>query len=444
MTEHALPTTQAESGLRAVLRNLGWLMAGKGVGAVLSLVYLAVAARTLKAAGFGQFALIVSTGQAVAAFVGFQTWQIMVRYGMPGIKDQPDFLNRLMAFGITLDGAAALAGCVIAIPCVLALGAHLGWSAMITWDAIGFCLVMLLSIRSTAVGILRLHDRFDYGAAADAATPITRFVGVLVVLAAGPSLQGFLLAWAAAEVVTATVYWVLVRRVMGPAWHLPWPRTFWRAPPGSIGIWPFTWQTNLAMTLAAVGQQYAVVLVGVAIGPVAAGNYRLAYQLSQALIRVSEMAARAAYAEFARTHADHAGTGLSQTDLRRLLARLTQVALAAAATACVALLAARPVLALIAGPGHEGAVLLLRLLGVAGAIELASVGFEPILLATGRAGQALALRCASTLCLLIGLVVLLPAYGAPGVAVATLIASSCAALLFGMASSRALQGRKSA
>jgi O-antigen/teichoic acid export membrane protein len=430
-------------GVGGVLRNLGWLLAGKGVGAVLSLVYLAVAARTLGAAGFGQFALIVSTGQAVAAFVGFQTWQIMVRYGMPGLND-PAALNRLIAFGVALDGAAALVGCVLAVPCVLLLGAHLGWSSTISADAIGFCVVMLLSIRSTAVGILRLHDRFDYGAAADAATPITRFVGALAVVAVGPSVQGFLLAWATAEIITAASYWLLVRRVAAKAWRLPWPRHAWRPPAGSHSIWSFTWQTNLGMTLAAVGQQYAVVLVGVAIGPIAAGNYRLAYQLSQALIRVSEMAARAAFAEFARAQADHGATGLSQPTMRRLLVRLTQVALAAAAAACLALLAARPALALIAGPGHEGAVLLLQVLGVAGAIELASVGFEPILVAMGRAGQALALRLASTLCLLIGLVLLLPAYGAPGVALATLLASCCAALLFGLASRRALHQRKPA
>src|SRR3546814_2806880 len=52
-------------GVRAAARNLGWLLASRGVLAVLSLVYLGVATRTLGAADFGRFALITGASQAI-------------------------------------------------------------------------------------------------------------------------------------------------------------------------------------------------------------------------------------------------------------------------------------------------------------------------------------------------------------------------------------------
>ena len=40
-----------------------------------------VVTRTLGVEGFGRFALITGASQALATVVGFQTWQIIVRYG---------------------------------------------------------------------------------------------------------------------------------------------------------------------------------------------------------------------------------------------------------------------------------------------------------------------------------------------------------------------------
>src|SRR3546814_5577519 len=62
-------------------RNIGWLLGGRGFNAVLSLVYLALATRTLGLEGFGYFALIVALGQTVTGLANFQTWQFVVRWG---------------------------------------------------------------------------------------------------------------------------------------------------------------------------------------------------------------------------------------------------------------------------------------------------------------------------------------------------------------------------
>lgn len=67
--------------MKQVFANMGWLLGGRGFNAVLSLVYLAIAARTLGTEGFGHFALIIALGQAITGFSSFQTRQFIVRWG---------------------------------------------------------------------------------------------------------------------------------------------------------------------------------------------------------------------------------------------------------------------------------------------------------------------------------------------------------------------------
>jgi O-antigen/teichoic acid export membrane protein len=420
-----------------ILSNLGWLLAGKGVGAVLSLVYLGLAARRLGPAQFGQFTLILATAQAIESLVGFQSWQIVVRFGMAHVADgAPARQARLIGFCTGLDLAASVLGCLVAWSGVALLGPALGWSAGLSHAALLFCVVSLLSVRSTAVGVLRLFDRFDLGAIADSTTPAMRFAGALVVVVTGPSVEGFLAAWAAAEIATAAAYWIAAHRVAAAVVRLPRPGDARDAASDNPGLWRFTWLTNLGLSLETVGRQLAVVLVGLATGPVVAGNYRLASQLSQSIVRISDMASRAIFAEAVRSHA-----GAGGSDLRRLFRHVTRLALAAAAGLALVLLFGRIGLELLAGPGHRAAYPLLRLLALAAAIDLAGVGFEPILLALGLARRALLLRAVASLCLVGALAVLLPRFGGLGAAWASVLAALVAFALFAHAASRSLRRR---
>lgn len=425
-----------EGSLGKVFANLGWLLAGKGVGAVLSLVYLALAARTLGPRGFGEFTLVVGGAQAVSSFVSFQTWQIVVRYGLPHLKaERAQAVARLASFCLVLDLGGAAVGCVVACIAVWLLGDWLGWPAGLSWAGLGFTFVILLTVRSTAVGILRLHDRFGVGASADAVTPITRFVGALAVVAIGASIMGFLAVWTAGEILTAAAYWSAVARTTPGAIARPSRRRLRLAVLENAGIWRFSWATNLNTTLDAGAKQAVVLLVGLAAGPVGAGQYRLASQLTQALARISDMASRAIFSELARSHA--AG---GHEDFRRLLWR--SVGLAAAAGAVIMLIlviAGKPILSLIGGPGYRDVYPLLVVLGLAAACDLASAIFEPALIAMGRPALVLGARILACISLFALLAVFLPRWGTGGAAEAVLASSAFALVLFGGAAWRAIR-----
>lgn len=409
------------SPFRRALRNVGWLLTGKGLGAVLSIVYLALATRSLGVETFGTFTLILSTAQAVAALVAFQTWQIVVRFGMAHRESgDAGALSRLIRFCLALDIGGALLGIAIAAVALWLMQAHFGWSAALAWQAFGFAVILLLSVRSTAVGILRLHDRFAVGAAADSVTSISRFVGAIIAVWQGATLTGFLIAWAAAEVLTALGYWISAARVA------PHALGRWRgvsaAPAENPGIWHFAFVTNVNSTLNAASRQFAVVLVGLLTGAAAAGNYRLAYQLSQSLVRLADLFARGVFPEVTRAHA-----GQRPGELRLLVRQSAKLALGVGLATCLLVpLLGKPALHLIAGAAYLGAFPVLVLLGLAAGLDIMAVGFEPVLLGTGHAARALRIRVASVAVLFALIVALMPSLGTIGAGIASLAASAVA------------------
>jgi O-antigen/teichoic acid export membrane protein len=411
------------SPFRRALRNVGWLLTGKGLAAVLSIAYLALATRSLGIHTFGVFTLILSTAQAVAALVAFQTWQIVVRFGMAHREaGRHDALGRLVRFCLALDIGGALVGIAIAGAALWLMQAHFGWSAALAREAFAFSVVLLLSVRSTAVGILRLHDRFALGAGADSVTSIVRFVGATIAVWQGAGLAGFLLAWAAAEVLTALGYWIAALRVAPST--VRGGRGMRGTPAENPGIWHFALVTNLNATLNAAGRQFVVVLVGLLTGAAAAGNYRLAYQLSQSLVRLADLFARGVFPEVTRVHA-----GARPGELRTLMRQSARLAVGVGLATCLLVpVLGQPALHLSAGEAYLGAYPVLVLLGLAAGLDIMAVGFEPVLIGTGHAARALRIRMASTAMLFAAVILLMPPFGVIGAGAASLIASAIALL----------------
>jgi O-antigen/teichoic acid export membrane protein len=267
--------------------------------------------------------------------------------------------------------------------------------------------------------------------------PIMRFAGAIVVLIVGPTLVGFLIAWAAAEVMTALASWLFAarasRRMLSMRGMLQ-PRRVLRAHPG---LATFTVSSNISFTLESVTKQFLTVVVGIFAGPVAAGHYRIAYQVGQGIAKLAELLSRAVYSELTRAHYGDERDNLPK--LFRTSVRFSM--LAGAVILAIVLLAGKPALILVAGEAFAPAYPLLVLLSIAAALEFGGVNFQPALLATDRPALVLNLRLAVTALLLGLLVTLLPSEGAWGAAAATAAASLAGLVLFGVAAWMAVHKR---
>ncbi len=286
----------AADAFARILANTGWLLGGKGVGAVLSLAYLAIVTRTLGVADFGRFALVLSAANVIKTLVSFDSWQIVVRYGQPHLAaGNGDALNRVLRFCILIDLASAAAGAAIAAGVILFAGPLLGLEPDMGLQVWLFALLMMITIRSSPTGVLRLFDRFDSAAFAETMIPVGRMIGALVAWVAAPGITAFLLAWAFAELLCAASYWFLALRVGGTqigSWRAGRALDARAENPGIVG---FLTATNLQTSLSSVGQQVAVLIVGAFVGPAGAGLYRLANQLANSLTKISSLLSRSIF-----------------------------------------------------------------------------------------------------------------------------------------------------
>lgn len=410
---------QSDRPLARVLGNLGWLMAGKGFGAVLSLFYLALATQLLGPEQFGYFTLVLGTAQAISGIVAFQSWQLVIRFGNHNLAQDgggSDDNDRLITFCILLDIGAAVVGLLLAVAVLATFAGRFGWTSDFTRTALLFAAVMLFSVKSSAIGALRLYDRFRDDALAAAVIPSMRMLGAIAAWNFAPTVKGFLAAWAAAEISAATAYWLMVRAKT--------PIRFSRSnfaglkslPARYADFYHFAFITNGSATLKAMAQQVPLLVVGFFVGPAAAGFFRLAYQLKDAASRFAEMLSRSLYAEFSSLHArgsaDESAILFSQ--LRRI------AAISALLLMSLAYFAGAPILTLIAGTEYLPAYPILLILAAASAVELFGVGHEPRLMAIGKPQISLLIRGVSAIALIVIMAVLLPLWGAVGAAYAIL------------------------
>jgi O-antigen/teichoic acid export membrane protein len=435
-----LKIRNAPAAVSAVLQNLAWLLAGRGLSAVLSLFYLAIITRTLGVNGFGKFALITGSAQLLANLLTFQTWQIIVQYGVNHIENGDDTrLARLFRSAVLLDIISAVTGIAAAAIILHFFADALGMTPTLARATLIFNIIMLLSIRSTPVGIMRLRDRFDFAAMAETATPTLRLVGAVAVTFIHPKLQGFLIAWAIAELLTAMAHWYAVHRIGDTRLVLRDGRKIGQVFADNPGIMRFALTSNFSQSLYISSKQIPLLLVGGLAGTAAAGAFRLAAQLSQSLTKVANLIARAAFPEIVRAVRNQGIHNLGAQVARSL--RTTAVI--SAGVFLLAVFFGRFVLETVGGEEFGSAYGALLWLAAAACIDLAIVAFEPSIMAADRAHLTFLARLISTT-VMIGVALNLdPWMGANGVAAAVLANSLCQAFLLGLILFHLVQSRKS-
>lgn len=438
MPDHSSERRKQSGGsLRAVFANLGWMAGGRGVAALLSLLYLAVVTRTLGLTGFGEFTLVIGTAQTITGLVGFQTWQLIVRYGMEHMhQGRTAALVRLVKACLVLDVVAALVGGILAVAAVLLLAPQFGWDAQVQRYALLFSFVSLLAVRSTAVGVLRLYGLFSIAAAADTALPVARLLGAVLAALFAPSIESFIVAWAVADLIGGLTFWIMAIRAMR---GLPWSEGRLSTKllrEENVGIVGLAAVTNAGQSFTLVGKQGAVLVVGLFASPAAAGAFRIAHQIGQAVAKLGQLLSLSLFPELMRARTVSADA----RHFRELLGRTVGIAAGAGMLIFLLLVTAgEPLLELVAGEDFTSAYPLLVLLGAAAIIDFISVGFGPALIAADRAMLSFKIQLFVSITLLGLLFLLVIEAGPAGAGFAMLAASALSALMMAVATIRALK-----
>ncbi|MEL7189039.1 MAG: lipopolysaccharide biosynthesis protein [Pseudomonadota bacterium] len=408
--------------MKRLFTNIGWLLGGRGFNAVMSLVYLYLATNALGIEKFGHFALIVALGQAITGFANFQTWQFIVRWGAngdaPDQEPDPDNVREATGFAIALDMISIAMGTVIA---GLVVWTANWWSPLppeLYALTFGYCVISLLSIRTTPTGLLRLRFKFATATAAEAVQPVIRAAGAILAFFLMPTVTGFILAWAAAEVCVAIALWIAAsrdQRIDLSALSLT------RIPSKYADVWRFVWSTNMSGSLTVAGKPVVLLLVGTFGGATLAGGFRVAMQLGQALVSLAQTVSKAIFPEL--VHARDNALVLAR--------RMANIALVAGVLAVlVALLGGRWALETVTQEDFSGFYWAMVILSIAGAVELIGASLESLLVSAGRAGTAFIVRAIPTVLALVLLDVAIDWNGSKGAAFAVLGSSSLAVIGF--------------
>lgn len=425
----------SHSAFARMFKNVAWGLGSRGFNSVASIAYLAIAARALGPNAFGEFVLILTYGQMVANFVQFQSWKGVIRYGAIHVTaERPDRLERLFGFTATLDFGSAFAGALLAIVAVPLVGPFFDWSADQQLSAAAFASVLLLTTGATPTGMLRLFDRFDLVAYAEAVGPLIRLGGSIAAWIMGAAVPIFLAIWASAAVLQAVVQWIAAVAINRSRLSFGL-RPLRQALEENERVWKFMLQTNISNSVGMFWMQIGTLAVGAVAGAAEAGAFRLAQRLSKGMVRPVRPVTLALYPELSRLVAsdDHAM-------LRTIVVRVT---LAAAAIAFLIVLvtgfAGREILGLIAGERFEFAYPFLFLLSIATAIDLTGFALEPVQDAHGRSWIVLRAKLAAAAAYALLLALLLPRMGGEGAAIAAIICSLAIFVQLSIATARILR-----
>ena len=422
--------------------NFSKLLSGKAVGAVLSVVYLAIAARELGPTGFGILALMHGVIQFLGGTVAFSGWQTLVRYGQEPHRDGDlAGLRSVFRFTASIELLMALVAIVLAF-WLLPYAAREGdWGPVAEQWAPFYSFTILMAARQTPFGLLQLYRKFTWLGIHAAVMPVTRLVGTLLVAWLGLGLPGFLIAWMAAAVIEGLSLWAMalwILRKEGAGW--PGLGRFRETLARFPGIGRYAFISNADYTLVNVTPLAIPLLVGAVLGPAAAGLFTLAARATNALQQPAQLIGQSGFEVISDL-----ASRKCWAELKAMLAKGTAYAIGAGlVVAAIFLASGETVMTLFGGPKFAAAGSILALVAIARALAMAQPGLAATLAALHQPGTSLAISAGTGLVAIPAMVIAMQRLGLDGAGYVMIAQAVVATGLAALATASFLRGRSSA
>lgn len=376
--------TSSQSANR-IFKNAKKLISGKAIGGVLSLAYLAIAARTLGPKEMGYLVLAHAYVMVIAHVSRFQSWQAIIRFGAGMIADgETNRFKTLVRFTVKLDLLSAVFAVIISIALAGIVGQYLKWPPQAMPLIYIYCAAAPFLIAATPTGILRLFDEFKQLGWQLTVMPVTRFIGAALILLLGGGLNEFIAVWVLSAVLDGVGLWTLgtlalKKRGLIPAFK---PKEGEKADPKWLG---FMIKTNLTSSIELTYTFLPVLIVGSVLNSAASGFLQLATNLSNLIAHPADLLNQASYPELAKINNTKGKPAMRQVAWRSALTGL-----------CVALpivvlyfLLRHQLATYVGGIDFAPAAILIALMALVQACRLTAVVLESAVLSTGQAGYVL-------------------------------------------------------
>lgn len=406
--------SSGDGAVARIFRNAGALVGGKGAAGLLSLAYLAIAARSLGPHDMGVLVVAHAYAMTIAGVARFQSWQAVIRFGTPMIAaDAGDAFRRLARYTARIDALSAILGVALALVAAPFAARWFGWSDDVLRLVYAYAIAVPFLMGATPTGVLRLFGKFKTLGAQMTVMPAVRFVGSIAAGLAGGGVEAFLLVWIVSAFANGASLWLLGWRELH-ARRLA-PQLTGKPDGASDPAWlPFMLKTNGVSTLDLVNESVPVLLVGGIAGSAAAGFFQLAQNVTNLLAHPTNMLNHATYPELARIAAEEGRAKMMRVALQSS-ATATAIALPLIA---LFVIFREPIAVLVGGADFRPAGAIVAGMAVYQIIRIVTVVFESAAVARGMVGAALFAQSLGAVGLIAAMVFLLPPIGVIAAAIA--------------------------
>lgn len=409
-----------------IFRNFRKLVSGKIIAAVLSLAYLAIAARSLGPDGMGSLVLAHAYVLVISQIIRFESWRAIIHFGEPLLAaGNTGTFKALVRFTIKLDLISAIAAAAISLLLLPVAAALMGWPPEAMGPIKAYCLAGPFLFAATPTGLLQLKDKFSVLSCQLLVLPGTRFIGALGLWFFGADLTGFLIVWIVGAVLHGVSLWVLGWSMLRRQGLLP----SWRAGASeetSSDWWPFSLKTNAASALELSHSVLPLLIVGAVLGSAASGFFQLAINLTNLIAHPANLLNEATFPQLSKIKTAGGNTAMRRVALRALATGV----LAALPIAILYVVLREPLAVLVGGEAFAPAAIIIAWMAAAQLWRIASVVLESAVLAADGSGYVLFTQGVAAISIVASMAVLLPRLGTVGAPIALMITMIATVLLY--------------
>lgn len=379
-----------------VLKNLFILLSGRATAAILFFVSIIISARLLEPSELGLVVMLHAYVMTVRGFITVKPFEAIVKYGtIPADNSDFDRLGRLLASCMKLDIITALLGFTVAafgISILIDLQYLEPRAEKIGWI---YCLLLLIANDGTAVGSLRIWNKFNYISYCLIGGAFSRVLGIIALyIYDSLTLTNVAFVWFFSSCIQyfllqATGWLLILRTLPKPLHHYLTP--FKLCGLENKGIWRFLHLIYWQSVLETIPKRGGILLSGFFLGTDIAALYRITNDLAGLIAKPALLVRQVIFPDLARLKNE------SSKNLPLTLKISIVVTLPAALLAVASFWFGEDFLSFTAGDNYTIASVLLTILILSATFELASSPLRPFLYVADSADLSLAIQVFGTM-----------------------------------------------